>query len=69
MIPFSSAVARQIRFALETSKDSDFDSVVRELCEVVLFPVFLFRCFCFGVVELPDVFDVKPKIFSEVWNS
>ncbi|XP_078446307.1 transcription regulator isoform X2 [Wolffia australiana] len=34
MIGFTSAAAKQIRCVLEISKDSDVDSVVRELCQV-----------------------------------
>uniref|UniRef100_A0A1D1XGX4 CCR4-NOT transcription complex subunit 1 n=1 Tax=Anthurium amnicola TaxID=1678845 RepID=A0A1D1XGX4_9ARAE len=35
MLPFSSTAANQIRYLLHNSEDSDFDSVVQELCQFV----------------------------------
>ncbi|CAA6673569.1 unnamed protein product [Spirodela intermedia] len=35
MLPFSSIAAKQIRYLFESYKDSDFDYVVRELCQAL----------------------------------
>lgn len=42
MMPFSSVFSSQIRFLLHSLNDSNFDSLVRELCQVVLLFPFSF---------------------------